>query len=76
MRRTRGIDARFYCGIPDFSELPGAYKSAKAVRAQIAEFGLGEVVDVIAPYGSIMAGDWERPFREKRQHKRDAKRRG
>jgi hypothetical protein len=23
------------------------------------EFGLGEVLDEIMPYGSIMAGDWE-----------------
>ena len=25
--QTAGIDARFYCGIPDVSELPGAYKT-------------------------------------------------
>ena len=24
--QTKGIDARFFCGIPDVSELPGAYK--------------------------------------------------
>ena len=26
--QTKGIDARFFCGIPDVSELPGAYKNA------------------------------------------------
>lgn len=64
----RGIDARFYCGIPDLSELPGAYKSAAAVRSQIEKYKLGEVIDEILPYGSIMAGDWEQdaPWRKKK----------
>jgi tRNA-splicing ligase RtcB (3'-phosphate/5'-hydroxy nucleic acid ligase) len=37
------------------------------VRAQMAQFGLAEVVDEIHPYGCIMAGDWERdaPWRNK-----------
>ena len=50
------------------SELPGAYKNAAAVRAQIAEFALAEVVDTIEPIGCIMAGDWQRdaPWRKKR----------
>jgi tRNA-splicing ligase RtcB (3'-phosphate/5'-hydroxy nucleic acid ligase) len=66
--QTRGIDCRFFFGIPDVSELPGAYKSAAAVRAQIAEFGLAEIVDTIEPIGCIMAGDWQRnaPWRKKR----------
>jgi tRNA-splicing ligase RtcB (3'-phosphate/5'-hydroxy nucleic acid ligase) len=67
--QTAGIDARFFCGIPDVSELPGAYKNAAAVRVQIAEFGLAEVVDTIEPIGCIMAGDWQRdtPWRKKRR---------
>lgn len=66
--QTAGIDARFFCGIPDVSELPGAYKSAASVRRQIGEFGLAEVVDTIEPIGSIMAGDWQRdaPWRKKK----------
>ena len=62
------IDAQFFCGIPDVSELPGAYKNAAAVRAQIAEFGLAEVVDTIEPIGCIMAGNWQRdaPWRKKK----------
>jgi RNA-splicing ligase RtcB len=69
--QTAGIDARFYCGIPDVSELPGAYKDAKSVRAQIAEFGLADVVDSIEPIGCIMAGDWQRdaPWRRKKAGK-------
>lgn len=69
--QTAGIDARFFCGIPDVSELPGAYKSAATVRRQIAEYGLAEVVDTIEPIGSIMAGDWQRdaPWRKKKQAK-------
>jgi RNA-splicing ligase RtcB len=66
--QTQGIDARFFCGIPDVSELPGAYKDAAAVRLQIDEYGLAEVVDTIEPIGCIMAGDWQRdaPWRRKK----------
>jgi RNA-splicing ligase RtcB len=64
---TAGIDARFFCGVPDISELPSAYKNASSVRAQIERFGLAEVVDEVIPHGSIMAGDWEvnAPWRRK-----------
>jgi RNA-splicing ligase RtcB len=63
-QETKGIDARFFFGIPDVSELPGAYKNAATVRAQIQEYALAEVVDTIEPYGCIMAGDWIRPRRK------------
>jgi tRNA-splicing ligase RtcB len=65
--QTAGIDARFYCGIPDVSELPGDYKSAAMMRRQIDKFGLARVVDTVEPYGCIMAGDWQRdaPWRRK-----------
>ena len=74
-RDAPGIDVRYFCGIPDLSELPSAYKNAASVRAQIDEFGLAEVVDTIEPYGSIMAGDWqqEAPWRIKKAAKRAAK---
>lgn len=63
---TAGIDARFYCGKPDPTELPSGYKNAKEVRRQITKFGLAEVVDEVIPFGCIMAGDWERdaPWRK------------
>lgn len=66
---TAGIDARFFCGVPDISELPSAYKDAASLRAQITEFGLAEIVDTIEPVGSIMAGDWQRnaPWRKKKR---------
>jgi RNA-splicing ligase RtcB len=66
--QTSGIDALFFCGIPDLSELPGAYKSAAAVRRQIAEYGPAEVVDTIELVGSIIA-DWQRdaPWRRKKR---------
>jgi tRNA-splicing ligase RtcB (3'-phosphate/5'-hydroxy nucleic acid ligase) len=54
-----GIDVRYFCGVPDISELPGAYKNASTVRSQIGKFGLAEVVDTIEPIGNIMAGDWQ-----------------
>lgn len=56
---TAHIDARFFCGRVDVSELPSAYKNAAAVRAQIDRFALAEIVDEVVPHGSIMAGDWE-----------------
>jgi RNA-splicing ligase RtcB len=67
-RETQGLDVRFFTGIPDVSELPTAYKSAAAVRAQIDEFGLAEVIDEVIPFGSIMAGDWQKdaPWRRKK----------
>lgn len=56
---TQGLDVRFFSGNIDISELPSAYKNAQSVKKQMKEFGLGEVVDEIIPYGCIMAGDWE-----------------
>ncbi|MEM7237131.1 MAG: RtcB family protein [Pseudomonadota bacterium] len=57
---TTGLDVRFYSGAIDVSELPSAYKNAASVRDQMKRFGLADVVDEIVPYGSIMAGDWQR----------------
>ena len=66
-----GIDVRYFCGVPDVSELPGAYKNAAAMRRQIDKFGLAEVVDTIEPIGNIMAGDWQKdaPWRKRRDAK-------
>ncbi len=73
MRQNRpelpaGIDARFYCGKVDPSELPEAYKNAASVTAQIGKYGLAELHDMVMPYGCIMAGDWEQqmPLKQKR----------
>ncbi len=68
MEETVGIDARFFSGHIDISELPSAYKNAQNVQDQMKEFGLGEVVDKILPYGCIMAGDWkiDAPWRRRR----------
>jgi len=54
---TVGLDVRFFTGSIDISELPSAYKNADTVQRQMEEFGLGEVVDRIMPYGCIMAGN-------------------
>lgn len=66
---TKSIDARFFSGVTDISELPSAYKSAASVRRQIEHYGLAEVVDEVLPYGCIMAGDWQAdaPWRKKKQ---------
>ncbi|MCT8338559.1 RtcB family protein [Flavobacteriaceae bacterium TK19130] len=71
-RETDGLDIRFFSNEIDISELPSAYKSADSVRAQMKEFGLGTVIDEVLPYGSIMAGDWQKnaPWRKRRRNKR------
>jgi RNA-splicing ligase RtcB len=67
IEETKGLDVRFYSNNIDISELPSAYKNADMVKRQMIEFGLGEVVDEIMPYGCIMAGDWEKdaPWKKK-----------
>lgn len=59
------IDARFYTGKPDASELPGAYKNAEEVQRQIRDYKLANVVDRVLPMGSIMAGEFDKPWRKK-----------
>ncbi len=68
-RETAGLDVRFYSGFTDITELPSAYKDATTVQRQMTEFGLGEIVDRIYPYGCIMAGDWKQdpPWRKRRR---------
>jgi len=58
LKETNGIDARFFSGNIDITELPSAYKDGPAVKRQMHEMGLATVIDEIQPYGSIMAGDW------------------
>jgi RNA-splicing ligase RtcB len=71
---TRGIDARFFCGRIDVSELPSAYKDADRVQADMERFALCEVVDRIRPYGAIMAGDHEfdAPWKKKAKAKSES----
>jgi hypothetical protein len=61
-----GIDARWFSGTPDTSEMPNGYKNAESVRRQIARFGLAEIVDEVLPFGCIMAGeiDWRKAGKE------------
>ena len=69
---TVDIDARFFMKNIDVSELPSAYKDAETVRAQIDQYKLADIVDEVIPYGSIMAGDWERdaPWKKRRDRKK------
>jgi RNA-splicing ligase RtcB len=78
---TPGLEIRWYGGAPDLSESPLAYKDATKVKAQIARFGLANVVGEIQPQGCIMAGEapeppWQRKRREKRAAHKDARREG
>jgi RNA-splicing ligase RtcB len=63
---TCGLDIRFFSGQPDISELPSAYKSAAKVKEQIGSFNLGTIIDEILPYGCIMAGEIDKPWRKKK----------
>jgi RNA-splicing ligase RtcB len=76
---TAGLDIRWFCGAPDLSESPLGYKDATKVKAQIARFGLANVVGEIQPQGCIMAGEapeppWMRKRREKRASHKAARR--
>ncbi len=66
---TAGLDVRFFSNEIDISELPSAYKNATTVRKQMDEFGLGNVVDEVIPYGCIMAGDWQKnaPWKKRKR---------
>ena len=68
---TKDLDVRFFSNEIDITELPSAYKNAETVRNQMQEFGLGEVIDEVMPYGCIMAGDWQKnaPWRKRRRRK-------
>ncbi|WP_404424229.1 RtcB family protein [Nibricoccus sp. IMCC34717] len=76
-RCTEGLDVHWYCGGADLSESPLAYKDATRVKAQIARYGLANVVGEIQPQGCIMAGEapepaWAKARREKRaRHKEE-----
>ena len=63
---TKGIDARFFSGKIDISELPSAYKNAEEVKRQIKEFNLATVIDEVIPYGTIMAGHIEESWIKKK----------
>jgi tRNA-splicing ligase RtcB (3'-phosphate/5'-hydroxy nucleic acid ligase) len=67
---TKGLDVRFFSGEIDVTELPSAYKNATNVRSQMQEFGLGNVIDEVIPYGCIMAGDWQKDAYWKRKKKK------
>ena len=78
---TGGLDIRWFCGAPDLSESPPAYKDATKVKAQIARFNLATVVGEIQPLGCIMAGEapeppWGRARREKRAAHKGQRREG
>lgn len=62
---TQGLDVRFFSGKIDISELPSAYKNADKIKEQIRHFNLGTIVDEIDPYGCIMAGHINKPWRKK-----------
>lgn len=68
---TKHIDARFYSGNIDISELPSAYKDADTIRREIEHFQLADIVDEVLPYGCVMAGDWEKDAHWRK--KKDAK---
>jgi hypothetical protein len=71
--QTEGLDVRFFYGRPDVSESPIAYKNADQVRAQIARFGLADVIGLIMPKGTLMAGDYDKPWMAAKAARRSAR---
>jgi len=69
--QTSHIDARFYSGKPDLSELPGAYKNAESVERQIVDYKLANIVDRVMPLGSMMAGEQYKPWQDKKNAKKE-----
>ena len=61
------IDVRWYSGKEDFSELPVGYKSADHIRAEIEKFDLCDIVGEITPIGSIMGGEFDKPWMNKKK---------
>lgn len=72
---TKGLDIRFFSNEIDITELPSAYKNAATVRNQMEEFGLGEVIDEVLPYGCIMAGNWQKNAPWKNRRRQDKRKR-
>lgn len=70
-RETREIDARFFTGKVDLSELPSAYKNADQVTREIYNHSLAFVVDRILPGGAMMAGNTSVNWRDKKAAKRN-----
>ncbi len=66
-KATKGLDIRWFCGKPDLSESPIAYKNADQVIEQIEQFDLANIVAKIQPLGSIMAGESEIPYWKKKR---------
>jgi len=67
LEETAGLDIRFFTGKMDISELPGAYKSAEIIQKQMKQFDLGEIIDIIEPYGCIMCGHDKYDWKNKRK---------
>lgn len=65
-KETRGIFSRYYSGKPDLSELPSAYKNADSIVQQIKDYNLASDIGYIQPYGCIMAGEQDQPWRRKK----------
>ena len=72
---TDHIDARFYSGKPDASELPSAYKDANEVQDQIGKYNLANIDDRILPLGSMMAGEMPKPWLNSKEKKTERQRR-
>lgn len=65
LEETSSIDVRFFSGEIDITELPSAYKDSIRIKEQIKYFELCTIVDEIEPYGCIMAGNIDKPWRKK-----------
>lgn len=66
---TKELDIRWASKKMDISESPIGYKNKQAIKEQINEFELANIISEIIPKGCIMAGEFEKPWNIKRAKK-------
>lgn len=64
---TRNLDIRWASNKPDISESPLGYKNKEAIKQQLEQFELAEIISEISPKGCIMAGEFPTPRKEKKK---------
>lgn len=67
---TGSIDARFWSGRADLSELPSAYKNPDQIIREIQQHKLANITHQIVPQGSIMAGNDQRDWKKLKAEKK------
>jgi tRNA-splicing ligase RtcB len=68
--QTKGIEVLWASKKADLSESPLAYKSAEEICKQLEMFKLARIATTITPKASIMAGEFEMPWKKRKELKK------